>query len=947
MNTKNKCAYYNYNNNSERKDPNFVPTFILCYILTEYCFSDMNNVDEVIQAISIGLVVANFLLNTNRFLRSIELCKECLLILKDTEGLKDKKISKSFYMRIYFMMWKTCSFIGDNTNAIKYGENILQIYHENGERLEEYDLNLELTKIYLQQCKCPEAIQLCEKALLISREIGDRKKEAYCQLNLGGMYQSVGKYEKAKESLEKSLSIQKEIEDRNLLAFTYSNLGVVFRSVGEYEKARKHLETSLAIYKEIGNRKGEAISYTNLGNVYASIGDYEKAREHLEQSLAIQKEISVHQSLEATSYLHLGKVYAAVGEYKKASDFWKKSLAISKKIGNKPTLAACYHELGARFNSLGKYGKANEYNKKALAIFMHIGDREGIARSCLNQGAVEHAVGNFIKAGEYCEKAIAISKEFGNGDVEAGGCLNLGCLLLIQAEHDRGEEYIKKALELSETVGDIAKQAKSLQVMAYFKVQQRKFKEALSYYISAIKINEEMRDSLRDKDQFKICFSDHNIRSYRDLSELLCAAGKPTEALFVLELSKARALADLMAAQYSVENQVSVNPRKRGVLEGIAGKDCSRTCMYVSYHIDSIYLWILKAGRVADFQRIKGNDIITQEGCSQRLEEFFDFRSFGILPEEICEDRSLHSSQRESKSREEGSHDCWRLGKESKDNQGPKMNLPLCYKLIIAPVVDLLEGPEVIIIPDRALYNIPFAALTDERGMYFSENFRIRMVPSLTTLKLLNESPSDFHCQTGALIVGNPDVGEVHFKGKLMNISRLPCAENEVKMIARKLGVEPLLGQQATKEAVLEAMNSAALIHLAAHGDSERGEIALAPSFHIPNGIPQEGLYLLTMTDISKVQLRAKLVVLSCCHSARGQTKAEGAVGIARAFLGSGARSVLVALWALNDEATEQFMTHFYDHLVAGESAGESLHKAMKWMRSEGYDVSQWAPRDI
>ena len=99
------------------------------------------------------------------------------------------------------------------------------------------------------------------------------------------------------------------------------------------------------------------------------------------------------------------------------------------------------------------------------------------------------------------------------------------------------------------------------------------------------------------------------------------------------------------------------------------------------------------------------------------------------------------------------------------------------------------------------------------------------------------------------------------------------------------------------------------------------------------------------MSDISKVQLRAKLVVLSCCHSARGQIRAEGVVGIARAFLGSGARSVLVAQWALDDSATEQFMSHFYEYLIRGESASESLHEAMKWMRCNGYsDVRQWAP---
>ena len=101
----------------------------------------------------------------------------------------------------------------------------------------------------------------------------------------------------------------------------------------------------------------------------------------------------------------------------------------------------------------------------------------------------------------------------------------------------------------------------------------------------------------------------------------------------------------------------------------------------------------------------------------------------------------------------------------------------------------------------------------------------------------------------------------------------------------------------------------------------------------------------MTASDIAQVQLRAKLVVLSCCHSARGEIKAEGAVGIARAFLGSGARSVLVSLWALEDSSTEQLMSHFYDRLVRGESASDSLHQAMEWMRCNGYsDVRQWAP---
>ena len=762
-------------------------------------------------------------------------------------------------------------------------------------------------------------------------------------MNLGNVYQSFGEYEKAREHLGKSLVIAKEIGDRSGEALIYTILGIVYKSVGEYEKAKEHLERSLVITKEIGERGGEASCYTLLGNVYCPAGEYEKAREYLQKSLVIQKEIGDRRGV-ASSYFNFGSIYTAVGEYDKGLSCWWKSLDTGRYIGTRITVAKSYQNLGGSFLRLGKYSKANEYNQKALSIFTDIGDREGVASVCVNQACVEQAVGNLIKAKEYFEKALALNKEIGNRENEARNYLSLGGFLFLQSDYDGMEEYIIKAIALSEKIGDNETQLQSFILMAELRKRQRKIKEAIWYLHSCIAKCEEIRGFLHDNDQFKISFSDHQASRYRNLCKLLCATGKPVEALYVSELLKARALADLMSAQYSLKNQISADPRAWADLEGILDNVCNCICLYVSYCYDQIYLWTIKESRVTDFQVIEGNDLLAREGSSQHLGNFFDFRSFGILSEEICEDQSLYGFLRKSKTWDKDNHGGWRIGVESKANQGPKMNLPICYKLIIAPVVDFLKDPEIIIVPDRALYRIPYAALTDESGKYLSETFRIRIAPSLRTLKLINESPADYHCQTGALIVGNPDVGEVLFKGKLTNISRLQCAENEAKMVAKKLGVQPLLGRQATKQAVLQAMDSVALIHIAAHGDAERGEIALAPPFYIPNRIPQEGLYLLTMEDISKVQLRAKLVVLSCCHSAGGQIKAEGAVGLARAFLGSGARSVLVALWALDDEATEQLMTHFYDHLFAGESAGESLHEAMKWMRSEGYDVNQWSP---
>ena len=90
----------------------------------------------------------------------------------------------------------------------------------------------------------------------------------------------------------------------------------------------------------------------------------------------------------------------------------------------------------------------------------------------------------------------------------------------------------------------------------------------------------------------------------------------------------------------------------------------------------------------------------------------------------------------------------------------------------------------------------------------------------------------------------------------------------------------------------------------------------------------------------------SRLSRLSRSHSAQGKVSSEGVVGIARAFLGAGARSVLVALWSIDDEATMEFMRSFYQHLKDGNSASVSLNRAMKCLReSENFNAPRfWAP---
>ena len=107
---------------------------------------------------------------------------------------------------------------------------------------------------------------------------------------------------------------------------------------------------------------------------------------------------------------------------------------------------------------------------------------------------------------------------------------------------------------------------------------------------------------------------------------------------------------------------------------------------------------------------------------------------------------------------------------------------------------------------------------------------------------------------------------------------------------------EPLIGKAATKKEFLSRLASIASVLIAAHGNVETGDIVLSTNAYLSRK-PKEQVYLLSIEYVLKSKLQAKLVVLSCCQSGRGEIKVEGEVGITGAFLGAaGGLSVLVSL---------------------------------------------------
>ena len=755
--------------------------------------------------------------------------------------------------------------------------------------------------------------------------------------------QSLGEYRKAKEYHEKALAISVEMGDRAGVAAYYGSIGTVLQSLGEYHKANEYYEKALAIKMEIGDREGVAGNYGNLGTVLQSLGEYHKAIEYHEKALAINMEMGCRAGV-AASYRNLGIVLQALGEHYKAKEYFEKALAIDTETGVKKEQSIDYLNVGQLFLCLRKLRDAKECGEKALSIAMEIGFREGEANAHGLLGDVLFLLHDYQRAKECFEKKLAIMTEIGNRSLEADCYQKLGHLFRQLGQNDLAEEYLKKACLISSDVGDIREEFHALQSLSVVKCFQSKFEEAISYLQQCIEKYEKLRDSVQGNEQFQVSLLEWTgVFPYKMLSRILCLTGKnPQDALYVEELARARCLADSMARNFTVKSHISSDPKSWFGMQGILRKEHNSAFLYISYEDRRVLLWVLKTNGDILFrisEAVDDKSLIAEKAFD--LNSFFNksLHRFSILPNHKCEDRSLSETMPTSPY-DEGEADL--RGEETQDTI---RRLQLCSKVIISPVADLLTEPEIIIIPERSLYRVPFAALRHQPGgKCLAETFRIRIVPSLTILKLIQDCPAEYHSQTGALVVGDPKVGRARYRGEIHNFTSLAGARKEAEMIGQLLGVQPLLGERATRDAVLQAMNSVSLIHIAAHGNADRGEIALSPR-PTADSIPEEEDYLLRVSDISQVKLRAKLVILSCCHSGRGEIKVEGVLGIARAFLASGARSVLVTLWAIEDEATEQFITRFYRHLVDGFSASECLHQAMKWLRNNGFTkVSQWAP---
>ncbi|XP_078380266.1 uncharacterized protein LOC144663227 [Oculina patagonica] len=824
--------------------------------------------------------------------------------------------------------------LGDFKKAIEYHERHLKIAKEVEDSAGEGRAYANLGNAYHSLGDFKKAIEYHERHLKIAKELGDTAGEGGAYGNLGNAYDSLGDFKKAIEYHERDLKIAKEVGDTAREGSAYGNLGNAYDSQGEFKKAIEYHERDLKIAKEVGDTAGEGETYGNLGNAYQSLGDFEKAIEYHERCLKMAKEVG-DTAGEGSAYGNLGNAYRSLGDFKTAIEYHECRLKMAKEVGDTAGEGRAYGNLGCAHHRLGEFKKAIEYHERDLKIAKEVGDTAGVGGAYGNLGNAYHSLGNFKKAIEYHERRLKIAKEVGDTAGEGRAYGNLGNAYHSLGDFKKAIEYHERDLKIAKEVGDTAGEAMSFYNLGHSFELEDSLLKALDCYHSSVRKFNDVRRNLLFNDEWKISYRNMHNHAYTSLWRLLLEKGEVVKALFAAEQGRAQALQDLMNLKYASEPCYETQEITYDAFSCLPSNT-----VFMAIDKREIILWIIQNGKDVQLRREQICDNSSEAVATTYAESLIKntYGKIGVRGGVKCEDRSLDRMSDEDLSR----RSCDQTISQPTDfDSNP---LRALYDVIIGPISDLIHGNELIFVPVGPLCLAPYAAFLDSTSKYLCEDFKIRVIPSLGSLKLITDCSTDYHRKSGALLVGDPCLEEVLYQGK--KLMQLPCAKAEVEMIGKILHAEPLTGKEATKDEVLRRLPSVALVHIAAHGHMETGEIALAPNTSRAYQIPNEEDFLLTMKDVLSVQLRARLVVLSCCHSGRGEIKAEGVVGIARAFLGAGARSVLVSLWAIDDEATLEFMKSFYRHLAEGRKASEALNRAMKCMRDsdEFSEVKYWAP---
>ncbi|MEI6091085.1 MAG: CHAT domain-containing tetratricopeptide repeat protein [bacterium] len=821
--------------------------------------------------------------------------------------------------------------------------------------------------------------------------------------NFAGFYKAIGDYNQAEPLFREGLEMRRRLfkVDHPSLAEGISNMAVFFYVSGDYQQAEPLYKEALEMYRRIfkGDHPDLATGINNMAVFYKNIGDYNKAEPLFKEALKMKRRLfkADHPNL-ALGINNTAIFYYDRGDYQQAEPLYKEALEMCRRIfkGDHPDLAAGINNMAMFYQAIGDYKQAEPLLKEALEMRRRLfkGDHPSLANSINNMALFYKNIGDYKQAESLYKEALEMYRRLFKGDHPdlASSIYNMANFYEKQGDYIQAEPLYIEAIEvnknmlnsyfpsLSENEKKFFWNTVSYTFETFNSFGVKRFPENplitcnmydMQLYTKALLFNSTSKIKKRIMNSNDLELID-KYKEFTDKKELLVKLYSMTEDSrknkgfnvdsieeITNELEKDLSLKSELYAQSYDKKKVTWRTIQAVLKPDEAAVEVLRfRYTKKDRFTDTIYYAFLIVTEATE----EHPDIVVLENGKELENEYYtDYR---IKINAKIEDK-------------------------------------LSYSRYWEKLEDKLKGYKKIYFSADGIYNkLNPATLLMPSGKFLLDEQDIQQVNSTKDLLMgYYKSQQESNIYNSAILIGNPNFalseslvreGTKKMRGQIdkeanyellastrgIELTKLPGTEKEIKVIEKFLKgrnwvVNSYLGNMALKTAVKSA-NSPRILHIATHGmfledvNLENKEtFGFETKKVVDNPLLRSGLFftgadnyiksdstkpagdengLLTAYEAMNLDLdKTELVVLSACETGLGDVKnGEGVFGLRRAFQQAGAKTVIMSLWAVNDDATQKLMSSFYSNWVTGKTKREAFSNAQQEVRKQFPEPYFW-----
>ncbi|MFH1051414.1 MAG: CHAT domain-containing tetratricopeptide repeat protein [bacterium] len=779
--------------------------------------------------------------------------------------------------------------------------------------------------------------------------------------NIAGFYKDIGDYKQAETLFIEALEMRRGLfkGDNPELANSINSMAYFYNGRGDYKLAEPLYKEALEMYRRIFkvDHPDLAMIINNMAYFYNVVGDYKLAETLYKEALEMSRRIYIgdHPNL-ATSINNMAGFYKDIGDYKQAEPLFKEALEMTRHIyiDDHPDLANSIGNMAYFYQAIGDYTKAEPLYKEALEMYRRIfkGDHPDLAKTINNMAGFYNANYDYKQAEPLYKEALEVYKNMINNYFPSLSEREKKLFWSTVSKNfeDFNSFAVKRAVENPSIISnmyDIQLYSKGLLFNATSKVKKRilnsndsilidKYMEWTEKKNFLVKLYS-MTEAERKKNNF-------NIDSIENLAN---------------ELEKELSLKSEQFAQSYEKKKVTWR-----TIQGLLKPDeAAVEVVRFRYNdgkrfTDTIYYAFL----IVNEQTEEHPDLVVLENGNKLENEFYNEYREKIK----TRDEDMRSFSR-----------YWeKLHEKLKGYKKIYFSADGIYNKL---------NPSTLLMPD---------------GKYLLDIQDIQQLNSTKDILMgYYQTKQESNIYNSAVLIGNPNFGMVENKVREasrkmkeeqddekiwepmastrgISLSQLPGTEKEINDIdkflkGRNWVVNSYLGDMALKTAVKTA-NSPRVLHIATHGlfledvklESNK-QFGFEEQKLVENPLLRSGLFftgadnylksdsskpsgdengILTAYEAMSLDLdKTELVVLSACETGLGEIKnGEGVFGLRRAFQQAGAKTVVMSLWTVNDEATQELMSNFYSNWVTGMTKRDAFSKAQQIIKDKYKDPYYW-----